>query len=494
MVVVHQKNVDYKKKMTILFSECFLGFCALLLLLTGSILGFSFKYNYPIISYKSFTSLIIIWAILLLRLETSLNITPYFVIDNLSLYSKIFIGFGLLLCINLESTKKQKTFEYYILTLTSLLGLFLLSSSSDFLSVYLCLELTTFSFYILALSQRTSTFSVEAALKYFILGAFSSALLVFGISLIYGLTGTTNINYHLLFNLTTYDPNVLFIIQLSFICFSCGLLFKLGCVPFHVWVADVYEGAPTSVTAIFSVLPKIAIFAVFIRVLLVTELDIWFPFLFLLAFLSIFLGSLHALSQTKTKRLFAFSGIGHVGYALLGLACGTLESFNGCLLYILIYMTTAGFLWGLALCVDTAIKGRTLYLTDHIQWVKTNPSLGLIAVLVIFSLAGIPPLAGFFSKFSVFLSCAEISLYSALVIGLLSSAFSILYYLRLIKIITFEDLYWRRSIKLEQSHVLSMGLFGFFLIFFVLYGDFLNLVVNCITLSATIFSSDNKVK
>lgn len=475
--------------MTSIFSELFLGFSVLLLLITGSILGFSPKYNYPILSYKAFTSLIIVWTILLLRLETPIYITPYFVVDNLSLYSKIFIGFGLLLCINLGSKQKKNTFEYYVLTLTGLLGLFLVSSSNDLLSVYLCLELTTFSFYILALSQRTSAFSIEAALKYFILGALSSALLVFGISLIYGLTGTTNITHYLTLNLEIYDLNLFFLIIISFLFFSCGLLFKLGCVPFHVWIPDVYEGAPTTVTAIFSVLPKISIFAVLIRVLLATKLEIWFYFFFVLAFLSIFIGSFHALAQTKTKRLLAFSGISHAGYALLGLACGTLEGFNGCLFYIIIYISTSGFLWGLALCVST-IKGRTLYLTDYIQWTKTNSSLGLLTVLVVFSLAGIPPFAGFFSKFSIFISCSEVSLYCAVIVGLLASAIGILYYLRLIKIISFEDIYWKRSIKLQRAHVLSMGLFGFFLLFFVLYGDLFNLLVNSITLAATVFSKD----
>ena len=472
--------------MTSIFSECFLGFSALLLLIVGTILGFSSKYNYPILSYKSFTCLILIWVLLLLRLETPTLFTLYFVVDNLTLYSKIFISCALFLCLNLNSTNQKQTFEYFVLVLIALLGLFILSSSNDLLSVYLSLELTSFSFYILALSQRTSVFSVEAALKYFILGALASALIVFGISLIYGLTGTTNLNHYAVIDLAEYDPTVLFIIEVSFFFFSSGLLFKLGCVPFHVWVADVYEGAPTSVTVIFSVLPKISIFCVFVRVLQMTRLEIWFYFLLAVAFLSIFVGAFHAFSQTKMKRMLAFSGISHVGYALLGLACGTYESFNGSLLYILIYISTAGFLWGFTLCVSNKNKGRTLYLTDHVQWAKTNPGLGLIAVLVIFSLAGIPPLAGFFAKFNIFLACVELSLYTALIFGVLSSCIGILYYLRLIKIISFEDVSWKRILRLKSAHVLSLGIFGFFLIFFVLYGNFFNLLVTFITLSSTI--------
>jgi NADH-quinone oxidoreductase subunit N len=465
------------------FAEFFLSISLLILLIIGSIVGFSSKYNYPILSYRHFTTLIIFWTFLLLRFKTSEYFTAYFVVDNLSIFSKILITISLILCINFESASKKKTFEYYVLVLTSLLGIFLLCASNDLLSVYLSLELITFSFYILTLYLRTSAFSVEAALKYFILGALSSALLVFGISLIYGLTGTTNISHFLILNLKSYDPVLTKCIELSFIIFSFGLLFKIGCVPFHVWVADVYEGAHTSVTTIFSVLPKISIFALFIRIILATKLDIWFYLLLTLAFASILLGSFHALKQTKTKRILAFSGISHVGFALLGLAGGTVESISACLLYIVVYICTTGFIWGFVLCVNTS-HGRTLYLTDHIQWVRTNPALGIAAVLVIFSLAGIPPLAGFFSKFIIFLSCIDLGLYLPTLFGILISAIGILYYLRLIKIISFEERSWKKTVKLEFSHVLSIGFFGFFVIFFMLYGDFVYFFTTAIILAA----------
>jgi NADH-quinone oxidoreductase subunit N len=480
-----RKFVGYKKNLMIkIFSEIFLGISLLLLLVYGSIIGFSAKYNYPVISYKGITLLILFWTLLLLRLETSDYFTIYFVEDHLSQYSKIFITIGLILCLNMESGTKRKTFEYYVLTLTGLLGLFFLTASSDFLSVYLSLELTTFSFYILTLSQRNSAFSVEAALKYFILGTLASALLVFGVSIIYGLTGTTNLNHHLVLNLSaSTEPNLLLAIELSFLCFSCGLLFKLGSVPFHVWVPDVYEGAPTYVTAIFSVLPKIAIFVVLIRVVQITRIDVWFYWFLVIGLLSILGGSLSALSQTKTKRLFALSGVSHVGYALLGLSCGTLDSYSSCLLYILVYISTAGFLWGLALCVKNP-HGRTLYLTDYVQWAQTNPYLGVITIFVIFSLMGIPPFAGFFAKVGIFLGCAEISIYSVIIVGLLLSLIGVIYYVRLIKIISIEEVYWKKSVKLEKIHALSIGLFSFFLIFFFLYNDFLYIIINLITFSA----------
>lgn len=481
-----QKYEDYKKQMLIIsiIPEFFLSCSLLILLIGGFIITFSSKYNYLIWVYKDFTSLILIWLFLLLTADAPHTaVTSYFVVDYLSSYCKIFLTLGLLACIHIDSSRKKKSFEYYILSLTSLLGLFLLSSATDLLSVYLSLELTTFSFYVLTLSQRASAFSVEAALKYFVLGALSSSLLIFGASIVYGVTGTINLKYHSIITFALLDPSVLLLVQCSFLCFSFGLLFKLGAAPFHIWLPDVYEGAPTSVTIIFAVLPKIALFAVFVRLLIATKLIIWLFFLALFAFLSIFVGSFHALAQTKLKRVLAFSGISHVGYALLGLACGTLEGFISCLFYILIYILTAGFLWGLSLCLKID-KSRTMYLTDIVQLLKSNPSLGLISILVVFSLAGIPPFGGFFAKFAIFLACIEVSYYSAVFIGVFSSALAILYYLRVIKIISCEEVNWTKSRKLKHSHVLTLGILGFTLIFFGFYGDLLYLIVNAIVLGA----------
>jgi len=351
-----------------LFPEIFVGLNLLLILVGGSILGSSSKYNYPILCFQSLTSLILVWIILLCRNEVSTIVTPYFIIDNLSNNAKIIICLGLLGCFGISKTRKIKIYEYYVLVLLGLVGLSFLASSHDLLSVYLCLELITLSFYILATFQRSSAFSTEAGLKYFLLGAISSALLLFGVSLTYGFSGTTNLTHliYLYINIDLENQTLSLLIQGGLFFFIIGLLFKLGCVPFHIWVLDVYEGAPTYVTAVFSVLPKIAIFTVLIRVINNTCPDIWATLLLSLSFLSLFVGSLYALSQTKIKRLLAFSGISHVGYALLGLSLGTFESFIACLLYIVIYIFTALFLWGLTLSVETK-HGRTLYISDLIQ-------------------------------------------------------------------------------------------------------------------------------
>ena len=455
-----------------LFPEIFTGLNLLLLLVGGSILGSSSKYNYPIICFQSLTVIILVWILLLCRTDISYTVTSYFVIDNLSNYAKIFIILGLLACLSVSKTKKIKVYEYYVLALLGLLGLCFLASSLDLLSVYLSLELITLSFYILATFQRSSAFSTEAGLKYFLLGAISSALLLFGISFIYGFSGTTNLNHlsSLYLNIDIENQLLSLLIQVGFFFFICGLLFKLGCVPFHIWVPDVYEGAPTYVTAIFSVLPKIAIFTVLIRIIDASSLDIWFSLLCGLSFLSMFIGSLYALGQLKIKRLLAFSGVSHVGYALLGLSLGTFESIIACVLYIIIYIFTALFLWGFTLTTENK-NGRTLYLTDCVNYGKTNPTLSLTVILVVFSLAGIPPLAGFFAKFAVFLSCAEASIYLGIIVGLLTSAIGILYYLRLVKLINFEEAGWLCPRPLKKVHALAMGISAFFLVFFVLFGD-----------------------
>ena len=475
-----------------LFPEAFLGTAALFILVSGSILGSSPKYNYPIFCFQYLTILVLVWALLLIKSEIcelnlhNSNITYYFALDNLSAYAKIFIILGLLFCNCISKTRKILPFEYYVLTLLALLGLCALVSSFDSLSFYLCLELQSLCFYILASFQRYSAFSTEAGLKYFLLGAISSSFLLFGISFIYGFSGTTNLeDLSLLFlnNELTENLYLYILIKIGLFFFSLGLIFKLGVVPFHIWLADVYEGAPTYVTAIFAVLPKIAIFTVFIRCFKATSPYVWESLILSLGLVSLILGSLGALAQSKFKRLLAFSGISHVGYAFIALACASVESFQACLFYIFIYIITSVFFWGLALTIENTEK-RTLYLSDILSWSKTNPVLAFTTILILFSLAGIPPLGGFFAKFAVFAASAEASLYLATVVGLLSSAIGILYYLRLVKVLSFEESSWYTSKPLKKIQALGLGLSSFFLIFFFIYGGFFLYMLYNISLSS----------
>lgn len=463
-----------------LFPEIFLGISLLFILVCGSVLEFSSKYNYPIICFQYLTLLILFWTFILCNNDVSVLITRYFVHDALSTNSKALIILGLFGCVCVGQTKQIKIFEFYVLILISLLGLSFLTASLDLLSVYLCLELITLSFYILATFQRSSAFSTEAGLKYFLLGAISSSFLLFGISFVYGFTGTTNLTQLIYLYININNELLSGLSQFGLFFFCAGLLFKLGCTPFHIWVPDVYEGSPTYVSTIFSVVPKISIFTVLIRLIKACPPDMWTSLFLSLAFLSLFVGSLYALSQAKIKRLLAYSGVSHVGYGLLGLSINSLESIQSSIFYILMYMCTALFLWGLSLGVENK-NGRTLYLTDLVQWGKTNKTLSLSSVFVIFSLAGIPPLGGFFAKYAVFKSCAQSSLYLGLIVGLLTSAIGIIYYLRVIKLIHFEEGGWSRPVPLRKIHALSIGLSCFFLVFFCFFGDFIFLLTASIS-------------
>jgi NADH-quinone oxidoreductase subunit N len=463
-----------------LFPEIFLGTSILFLLVCGSVLGFSSKYNYPTICFQYLTLLILFWSFILCNNNVCTLITPYFIHDSLSTNSKALMILGLFGSVCVGQTRQIKIFEFYVLILISLLGLSFLAASLDLLSVYLCLELITLSFYILAAFQRSSAFSTEAGLKYFLLGAISSSFLLFGISFVYGFSGTTNL-IHLTYLYINLNNELLSgLIQFGLFFYCAGLLFKLGCVPFHMWVPDVYEGSPTYVSVIFSVVPKISIFAVLIRLIKACPPNIWSTLLLSVAFISLLAGSLYALSQVKIKRLLAFSGISHVGYGLVGLSINSIESIQSSIFYIIIYMCTALFLWGLSLAVENK-NGRTLYLTDLLQWGKTNKALSLSSVFVIFSLAGIPPLGGFFAKFAVFVTCAKSSFFLGLIVGLLTSAIGIVYYLRIIKLIYFEEGEWSRPVPLRKIHALIIGLAGFFLIFFVFFSDFIFLLTATIS-------------
>lgn len=467
------------------FPEIFIGSSLIFFLVCGSLLESSPKYNYPIICFQSNTMVVLVWILLLCQMNLYTTLTPYFVVDNLGSITKIFLGLGLLGCLGVSKTEKIKAYEYYVLTLLGLLGLCFIASSQDFLSIYLGLELISLSFYILASFQRYSAFSTEAGLKYFLLGAISSALLLFGISISYGFSGTINLSHMAsLFIEASEESQVYFkFIQIGLFFFTVGLFFKLGVVPFHGWLPDVYEGAPTSVTVIFAVLPKIAIFVILIRFLNSTSPYLWNSLFLSLALLSLFVGSLASLYQTKIKRLLAYSGISHVGYALVALSCGTLDSTSASIFYIFIYIVTSLFLWGLLICVENK-GGRSLYLTDIIIWGKTNIVLAFTAILVVFSIAGIPPLGGFFAKFAVFASSIEVSLYYGTLLGVLTSAFGILYYLRLVKFLSFEESTIYSYSTLSKLHALSMGVAALFLVFFIFFGNSFSYMTYAISMSS----------
>jgi NADH-quinone oxidoreductase subunit N len=373
--------------------------------------------------------------------------------------------------------KKINSFEYFILVLFATLGMICLVSSNDLLALYMSIELMSLSFYILAAYKRNSEFSGEAGLKYFILGAFSSGLLLFGISLCYGFPGLSNIEgwagrltgINCLDNSITYNG---LLVGILFILVS--LLFKLGAAPFHMWAPDVYEGAPTPVTAFFSIVPKLAVFSLLLSLFYSTFYDFigfWQPIFLYCGLLSMIIGSIGALYQGKIKRLMAYSGIANVGYMLAGFAAGTVESMSGLLLYLIIYMVmTIGFFSFILGTQSEKDSKMNMHISDLSNLGKVNPALAFAVTFIIFSMVGLPPLAGFFGKLYLFLAVIQSELYVLAIIGVLSSVVAAFYYIRIIKIMFFGTsnkytIY--KSMDALNAYVLSLSVF--FLIFFFAY-------------------------
>jgi len=347
----------------------------------------------------------------------------------------------------------------------ALLGLMLLVSAYDLISLYLAIELQSLSFYVLASFKKNSAFSTEAGLKYFILGAFSSGLILFGSSLIYGFSGTTNFEdlARLLSGLSSSSLSVQAIfLGLSFL--AAGLLFKLAAAPFHMWSPDVYEGAPTTVSTFFAVVPKIGIFAVFLRLFYGTFYDLlpyWQYILLWCALVSVIIGSFVAIRQKKIKRLLAYSAISHVGYLLIAFATGTVEGAQSLLFYLVVYMVTSITIWSVVLSVETLGTPQSKFNTSFQSMVTTNPILAITTALTLFSMAGVPPLAGFCAKLYVFLSAIESSLIFVSVLAILTSVIAAFYYIRIIKIMFFEksrDWVFYKPISQGASLLMGFGL------------------------------------
>jgi NADH-quinone oxidoreductase subunit N len=366
-----------------------------------------------------------------------------FVSDNFARFVKLVVLLGSALAIMLSWSYIEKERiarpEYPVLLLFAALGMMLMISANDLLSLYMGLELQSLALYVLAAFKRDDAKASEAGLKYFVLGALSSGLLLYGVSLIYGFTGTTNFNdLHLMFT-NGQAAGLGIIFGLVFIC--AGLAFKIAAVPFHMWTPDVYEGAPTPVTAFFAAAPKIAAMALLARVLMepfVGLADQWKQIIVFAAIASMLIGGFAALVQTNIKRLMAYSSIGHVGYALVGLATGTADGVQGMLIYMAIYFINSLGAFAVILCLRH--KGKMIEKIDDLAGLsKTRPMLALAMVIFMFSLAGVPPLAGFFGKFYVFAAAVESKLYVLAIIGVLMSAVSAYYYLRIIKLMYFDD-------------------------------------------------------
>jgi NADH:ubiquinone oxidoreductase subunit 2 (subunit N) len=536
-------------KEVIIFPELFLGISIIYLVMHCTFLAIQKKY--PLIQTSVlYLSVLTIFFSFYLVLNEHLNVLEVsclnntFISDYASFSSKLIIGSLSIFCLLMMQpyilNQKINNFEYFLLILFAVLGLFLLCSSNDFLTAYLAIELQSLAFYVLAAFKKNSTFSVDAGIKYFILGAFASSLFLFGASLLYGITGTVcfddfrilfmnipqescfetelysnlsiidNLYEEILYEksingllitdfyelnslykyldvmvfikfmgyineyslITNFDPNL---IKFALIFILIGLFFKLTVAPFHVWAPDVYEGSPTSSTFFFSVVPKLAIFVLLLRIFYYSFygfVDSWRYFVVLIVIFSIIVGSFGGLEQRKLKSLLVYSTISHMGYSLISFSAGTFESLQMLLSYLIVYSFSGLCVWSIFL----ATRLKTNYfqkqnkdLTDLVLLGKSNYMLAIFFTTVLFSIAGFPPMIGFLVKMGIFLTAMESSMYFVALISILCSVVGTFYYIRLIKVLYFEKvlvgkLYYPINF---QSSVIITCLFFLLLFLFI---------------------------
>nr|WCH57669.1 NADH dehydrogenase subunit 2 [Hypnea sp.] len=388
--------------------------------------------------------------------------------------------------------EKINSFEYWILILLALLAILLIVQAYDLLFIYLAIELQSLIFYILASFKRTSEFSTESGLKYFVLGAFSSALLLFGISLIYSVTGVTNLgDFSRLFTgIITEDLVLMTGLLGGLLLIIIAFLFKLSAAPFHMWSPDVYEGSPTAVTSFFSIMPKMAILSLLYRFLILSFHDFmnfWYNIILVAVFLSIFIGTLSAFSQKKWKRFFAYSSITHVGFFLLAILLGDCESISNSVFYVLIYLVTMLGVFSVVLSIrffNYNYHYQTRYLQDIEGLSKINPSIAMIFTIILFSMGGVPPLAGFFSKFFVLLSALQIDAIGICIFIVLMSCIACFYYIKIIKIMYFCNIstwYILYPVNKPNAIILSLSFIFIFLLFYDI--EFISILTNWISLA-----------
>ena len=436
-----------------IYSELTLAFSIMLLL----IIGVFKKKSSSLIYNLSILTLLIIFILSLSlfgKNSTSLFINSY-KIDYLSTFMK-----GLLylsgIFVMLSSTRYLILFqifkiEYPILLLSSILGMSIMISSNDLIVFYMGLELQSLALYVLASFKRENPLSAESGLKYFVLSALSSGLLLYGCSLIYGYAGSTN------FDIISRNINsVNYGLTLGIVFILVGLAFKISAVPFHMWAPDVYQGSPTSVTIFFAILPKIAALTVFIRFLyipFINLIDQWQVIIIFLSIASMIFGAVAAIGQKNLKRLMAYSSISHMGFALAGLAVGTNEGIQSSITYMSLYVImNLSFFSSLFML---KINQKYYETIDDLSGLsKNHPLLSLAMLVSLFSLAGIPPLAGFFAKFYIFMAVIEQEMYFLAIVGLLSTVVAAFYYLRIIKTIYFDE----EKQKYDKDHNLGLKL------------------------------------
>ena len=449
------------------------------------LIGVFFKNSYKLVTNITYLIIISLLLIIFNSFNESGNLFfNSFVSNSFTNFFKIIILIGtlfiMLITQNFIKENKINYFEYPLLLLFSVLGMFFMISANDLMSFYLGLELQSLALYILAAFDRDNLRSNESGIKYFVLSALSSGLLLYGCSLLYGFTGSTNFDQ---INLKMDLENTGAIFAMVFIL--VGLAFKVSAVPFHMWTPDVYQGSPSSVTSFFAVVPKVAGVAILIRFVQIPFeqlMEQWKNILVFMALASMILGAVAAIGQTNIKRLIAYSSIGHVGYALAGISTGTVTGYSSSVAYITIYVIMNLGVFG---CIFLMKKDGDYCedIKDLAGVSKQNPLLAISFLIIMFSLAGIPPLAGFFAKFYVFMSVIESEMYTLAIVGLLSTVVSAFYYLRIIKIIYFDEVIDSfdkiKNLGISSTVFLSCSV----IVLFFLYPSILNNIVNALSIN-----------
>ena len=478
-------------KNVVIIPELFLGLSIVYLLLYGSIVS-TYK-TYPLIQnlVLKLSALVLIFCVFLFYNDKEffvhksvLFFNDTIICDYLSFFSKSLIALLSLACILIIKfyLKDQKInqFEYMVVILLAVLGFFLLCSANELITAYLAIELQSLAFYVMASFKKNSSFSVEAGLKYFVLGSFSSALLLFGFSILYGVLGTLNFeDFKILYatsipgahNTVLFDSTLL---QIGLILILVSLFFKLAVAPLHVWSPDVYENSPSSSTIFFAVVSKLGILVLLIRLFqhsFHSCIYSWRYFVVGLAVLSVMIGSFTALEQRKLKSLLAYSSISHIGYILISFSTGTLEGLQSLYAYMIVYMLAGLCIWSIFLILRLKtpyLQKQNKDLTDFTLLVKANNIVSICFAIVLLSIAGFPPLIGFITKMGIFMSAIESSMYYVAVISILTSVVSTFYYIRIIKILYFEkalvgNLFY--PLPFLESFIVVMTFFSFIFLF-----------------------------
>lgn len=475
-----------------LFPELFLGIGLIYLILHGLFVSFNSVNKFPLVQFSIISlSILCLTMVCFLFLNESLNSINYvsfcntIASDFLGFFAKMAIGVSSIGCLLLMQeyllVQQINFFEYIIIVLFAILGLFLLCSANDLITAYLAIELQSLSFYVLAAFKKNSTYSVESGLKYFILGAFSSGLFLFGSSFIYGVSGS--VNFEDLQDLIFCGGNVPNVKELNMIIYNnlnlvglmfiyISLFFKLALAPFHLWSPDVYEGSPSSSTLLFAIVPKISIFVLLSRLsyyVFPTFISTWQEYVTIIAVASVIIGSVVGLEQRKFKSLLAYSSISHMGYLLISFSAGSIEGFQMLFCYLIIYMGSGLCIWSIFILIrlkTTYNQKQNKDLGDLILLSKSNSMLAIILTTALFSIAGLPPIIGFIVKLSIFLVAIEQSLYIIALISIVFSVVSTFFYLRIVKILFFESsLVGRLYYPIKSQKAIIVGIFFYAFIF-----------------------------